>query len=94
MKLLIKLCAVLFCGFLITGCGKSENIKVSEAQSSDDAERKTLDDSYRIKCLAYKSAKQACATAGDIDKCIQIKLGETDAYMAGSNCVMAGISKD
>ena len=63
-------------------------------KTSEDLENERLNNSYKEKCLTYKAAKQSCAVAGNIAQCIEIKIGKNEAFMAGSNCVMAGIAID
>lgn len=44
---------------------------------------------YKDKCERYINTRSECANAGNIGKCIEIKIGEVEAGMGSINCSMA-----
>ena len=61
----------------------AEEAQIRTLQSAAEEEKKYL---CRLKtvCKTYATVRQDCATAGNFNNCINVKMGDDDAAMTGS----------
>jgi hypothetical protein len=63
---------------------KARNFSSVESMREYDAKKPE----WRRQCNKWKEAQYSCATAGDIDQCMKIRVGEKVAYMGEMWCTL------